>query len=135
MRASAVVKRHSTGLLVRLRCSIQALTSLRSVSMSAIRRAKHCRASTLNSHSAMFSQLPCFGVYTNSSLSSNARALAGSKVLYSDAPGVRTQVVHQQRDPAAPADSLLHQPAHPFRPVGAAWFGATSVRRQSSNGA
>ena len=50
------------------------------------RRAKHCRASTLNSHSAMFSQLPCFGVYTNSSLSSNARALAGSKVLYSDAP-------------------------------------------------
>ena len=48
-RASAVVKRHSTGLLVRLRCSIQALTSLRSVSMSAIRRV---RASTLNSHSA-----------------------------------------------------------------------------------
>ena len=34
----------------------------------------------------MFSQLPCFGVYTNSSLSSNARALSGSKVLYSDAP-------------------------------------------------
>ena len=25
-------------------------------------RARHCRPSTLNSHSAMFSQLPCFGV-------------------------------------------------------------------------
>ena len=41
---------------------------------------------TLNSHSAIFNQLPCFGVYTNSSLFNRARATWGSNALYKEAP-------------------------------------------------
>ena len=84
--------------------------------MSGIRRSKHCRDSTLNSHLAMFSQLPCFGVYTNSSLSSNARALAGLKGLVQRRSSVRAQVVHHQRGPLRLRIVFFHQPAHPFRP-------------------
>ena len=37
----------------------------------------------------MFNQLPCFGVYLNSSLFNRARASCGSKASYKEAPYVR----------------------------------------------
>ena len=62
MRASSVVKRQSTVAVLPLRSACQAVTSACSRSASAIRRLVHWRLSTLNSHSAMLSQLPCLGV-------------------------------------------------------------------------
>ena len=56
--------------------------------ISGKRRFRHWRESTLNSHSAIFSQLPCLGVYTNSNFSNKRRAISGSKVLYNEAPRV-----------------------------------------------
>ena len=40
---------------------------------------KHCRVVALNSFSAIFSQLPCFGVWQNSIRRTNSRARSGSK--------------------------------------------------------
>ena len=45
-----------------------------------ILRSRHCLMRTLSSISAMLSQLPCFGVYTNSKRSHNALATSGSNV-------------------------------------------------------
>ena len=62
MRASSVVKRQSTRTVSWLRRFCQASTSHCRTSRSGIRRARHCRAITPISISAMFSQLPCLGV-------------------------------------------------------------------------
>lgn len=62
IRASFVVNCQSTVALIALRCSSQERISWMSVSSSGIRRSRHCRNRTLNSISAMLSQLPCFGV-------------------------------------------------------------------------
>ena len=62
MRASSVVKRQFTHTASRLRLFCHASTSPRRVSLSGMRRSKHCRASTPISISAIFSQLPCLGV-------------------------------------------------------------------------
>jgi len=53
--------------------------------MSPMRRFKHCRTITLISISAMLSQLPCLGVWTNSKRSHSALAFAGGKVSYNAA--------------------------------------------------
>ena len=62
MRASSVVKRQFTRTASRLRLFCHASTSPRRVSLSGMRRSRHCRASTPISISAIFSQLPCLGV-------------------------------------------------------------------------
>ena len=62
MRASSVVKRQFTRTASRLRLFCHASTSPRRVSLSGMRRSRHCRASTPISFSAIFSQLPCLGV-------------------------------------------------------------------------
>ena len=62
MWASSVVKRQFTHTASRLRLFCHASTSPRRVSLSGMRRSKHCRASTPISISAIFSQLPCLGV-------------------------------------------------------------------------
>src|SRR3954471_24474187 len=41
---------------------LHARTSCRNISASWMRRSKHCRLNTLNSISAILSQLPCLGV-------------------------------------------------------------------------
>ena len=60
--ASAVVNCQSMVVWVALRWLAQAATSERNRSMSGILRARHWRARTLSSHSAMLSQLACLGV-------------------------------------------------------------------------
>jgi hypothetical protein len=62
IRASAVVKRHSTVAFALLRSETQASVSIANLSWSGIRWSKHWLLSTDNSISAMFSQLPCLGV-------------------------------------------------------------------------
>ncbi len=62
MRASSVVKRQFTRTASRLRLLCHVSTSPRRVSLSGMRRSRHCRASTPISISAIFSQLPCLGV-------------------------------------------------------------------------
>ena len=57
-----------------------AKTSFLTTSISSILLFRHCPVSTFNSISAMFSQLPCFGVYTNSNLSHSSFALSGGNV-------------------------------------------------------
>lgn len=69
------------------RWACQANTSRRTFSISEIRRFRHCLLSTFNSISAMFNQLPCFGVKTNSNRSHRAFACLGGKVSYK-APGL-----------------------------------------------
>ncbi len=73
--------------------------SRRSTSADLIRRSRHCRASTDSSISAMFSQLPCFGVWWISSFSAIRRACSGGNASYSEA--VLRLLVH-----------LLDQPPH-----------------------
>ncbi len=51
-----------TAIRVALRRSAQAVASRRKVSISSIRRSRHCRVKTLSSISAMSNQLPFFGV-------------------------------------------------------------------------
>ena len=53
------------------------VTSRRSVSRSCIHRLRHCRAKTLVSISAMFSQLPCHGVWYTSNLLDRREVSAG----------------------------------------------------------
>ena len=62
MRASSVVNRQSARVPSRFRRPCQAPVSCLRTSWPGIRRSRHCLASTANSLSAMFSQLPCFGV-------------------------------------------------------------------------
>ena len=62
IRASSGVNRQFTLAPAPLRAPTQAATSACNVAWSAMRRARHCRLNTLNSISAMFSQLPCLGV-------------------------------------------------------------------------
>src|SRR5919202_1103903 len=85
MRASAVVKRQLTVTLLLLRSSSHAATSALNVSWSAMRRSRHCRLRMLSSISAIFSQLPCLGVWWNSNLSQMRFASSGSNVAYNDA--------------------------------------------------
>src|SRR6266566_3249332 len=98
MRASSVVNRQSTPRPEALRAACHAATSRSSVAWSASRRSRHCSASTLSSISAMFSQLPCLGVYCSSSLSASRLASAGGKASYSDAGVWVLQVVLDQHD-------------------------------------
>ena len=60
--ALSVVKCQQMFSLAWFRSVSHAASSRRSSSMSAILRERHCRVMTLSSISAMFSQLPCFGV-------------------------------------------------------------------------
>ena len=60
--ALSVVKCQQMFSLAWFRSVSHADSSRRSSSMSAILRERHCRVMTLSSISAMFSQLPCFGV-------------------------------------------------------------------------
>src|SRR5919201_532641 len=85
MRASAVVKRQRTWTARSFRSCCQAATSRHNSEFDAIRRSKHCRASTLNSISATFSQLPCLGVWWISSRSAIRRACSGGNTSYNDA--------------------------------------------------
>ncbi len=84
MRASAVVKRQSVRRTAALRVATQAATSLVSVAWSSSRRSRHCRWRVPSSISAMFSQLPCFGVWWISSRSANRLVSAGGKASYSE---------------------------------------------------
>ena len=61
-RACAVVNCQFAFAWFRLRLSCQAATSSIRACLSGIRRSRHCDDRTLSSDSAMFSQLPCFGV-------------------------------------------------------------------------
>ena len=61
----------------RFRSATQAATSADSRSRLATRRFRHCRLSTLNSHSAMFSHDACFGVWWNSSRRAKRHASSG----------------------------------------------------------
>ena len=78
-RASAVVNCQSvlTWLLFQLCC--HAATSSTRVCLSAMRRSRHWPDKTLSSDSAMFIQLPCFGVKCHSNRSTNRRASAAGK--------------------------------------------------------
>jgi hypothetical protein len=62
IRASSVVNRQSTGAEFSFLRFSQAATSSVKISLSSIRRSRHCRLKTLNSISAIFNQLPCLGV-------------------------------------------------------------------------
>ena len=66
MRASSAVNCQLTFAFLLFLNSCHARTSFRTTSMSSILLFKHCPVSTFNSISAIFSQLPCFGVYANS---------------------------------------------------------------------
>ena len=125
MRASAVVKRQLTVPPAWLRVAHQALTSRFTVSISGNRRLKHWRANTLNSHSAIFNQLPCFGVYTNSNLSSNARATCGANTLYNDAPQwvLRLSITRVIRLASGKSSSSSRRTPRAHSP--AAWLSAT----------
>ena len=61
--ASLAVKRQSTVDDALLRSDTQALTALFRLSSSAFRPRRQSQAGTLNSISAIFSQLPCLGVW------------------------------------------------------------------------
>ena len=62
VRASAVVNCQSMVEMAAFRRAAQALTAAPIAVWVGSRWRRHCRASTLNSSSAMFSQLPCLGV-------------------------------------------------------------------------
>lgn len=64
IRASAVVKRQSTVALLVLRSVSHASVSSAKISRLGMCPFKHCRLRTLNSISAILSQLPCLGVYS-----------------------------------------------------------------------
>ncbi len=61
-RNAAVVNCQSAFTPAAFRFASHAATSRANTSRSGMRRSRHCRASTLSSISAMFSQLPCLGV-------------------------------------------------------------------------
>jgi hypothetical protein len=83
----------------RLRAACHAATSRSSVARSASRRSRHCPASTANSSSVMFNQLPCLGVECSSSRSASRLASAGGNAAYSDAGVWVLGVVLDQHDP------------------------------------
>ena len=62
------------------RSDTQALTAFPKLSSSALRPRRQARASALNSIYAMLSQLPCLGVWWNSSRLAMRRASAAGKV-------------------------------------------------------
>nr|VFK23053.1 MAG: hypothetical protein BECKLPF1236B_GA0070989_13381 [Candidatus Kentron sp. LPFa] len=62
VRALSIVKCHETPRWVVLRWFCQAFALLLRVSISEIRRPRHCLVNTLNSISAISNQLPCFEV-------------------------------------------------------------------------
>ena len=80
VRASGLVNCQSIRDLALFRRFCQAPTSAWIWSRLSILRSRHCLMRTLSSISAMLSQLPCFGVYTNSKRSHNALATLGSNV-------------------------------------------------------
>ena len=82
-----------------------------------MRRPRHCRASTLNSNSAMFSQLPCFGVCTNSSSVQQRARLGGREALVQRRTAMRAQVVQDQRDALRLWKVLFHQATHALQPT------------------
>ncbi len=84
MRALAVVNCHRTSTIRSFRSSSQAVTCFSNSSLVSIRRSGHCRASTDSSISAMFSQLPCFGVWWTSSRSAIRRACSGGNASHDD---------------------------------------------------
>ena len=65
-----------------LRLRSHAATSCCNVSMSSMRRDRHCRDKTDSSHSAMLSHLPCSGVKCHSKRSVRRRASSGAKRSY-----------------------------------------------------
>ena len=65
--ASLAVKRQVMAAALALRSDTFAFTALSRLSASGLRPRKQARASTLNSISAIFNQLPCLGVWWNSS--------------------------------------------------------------------
>ena len=83
MRASSALNRQLTGFAAAFLRRSQAATSRRSMSRSCIRRSRHCRARTLIPGSAMFSQLPCFGVWCTSNPLARREAPTGAKASYS----------------------------------------------------
>jgi len=85
IRASAAVKRQSTARPAALRLACQAATSRAKVSLSPIRRSRHCVARTPSSIYAMSSQLPCLGVWWISRRAASRRASSGAKAWYSEA--------------------------------------------------
>ena len=79
--ASWVVKRQLMVVAASLRSASQALMFLCRASSSGFRLLRQARATTLNSISAMFSQLPCLGVWWNSIRLAMRRASAAEKQL------------------------------------------------------
>ena len=86
IRASLVVNCQLTLAFLVFLAFCQASTSFFTSEMLLIHRFKHCPLKTFNSISAMFNQLPCFGVYTNSNRFQRALAFSGGNVSYR-APG------------------------------------------------
>ena len=72
--ASWAVNRQLLVAPIEFRSDTQALTVLSRLSSSPLRPRRQARASTLNSIYAMFSQLPCLGVWWNSSRLAMRRA-------------------------------------------------------------
>ena len=76
VRASSMLSCQSTPVCSRLRSSAQAAVSDVTKALLSIRRSRHWRCNALNSSSATFSQLPCFGVCTQWMRSFNRLASA-----------------------------------------------------------
>jgi len=86
MRVSSIVKRQFISHLKAFFCTTQADTSRVKQPLSVMRSLRHRQDKRLNSISAIFSQLPCFGVQQNLSLLRSPLASFGSNTLYSDVP-------------------------------------------------
>ena len=119
MRASAVVNCQSIFDSFVFRSRSQAAISWAMSSFLSIRRSRHWPDKTLNSVSAMFSQLPCVGVSCSSSLSVSRLASAGGNAAYSDAGVWVLGVVLHQHDPLGVRVVDVQQVLDAVRPVDA----------------
>jgi hypothetical protein len=77
----------------------------------------HCRVSELSSFSAMFSQLPCFGVWRKRSRLNQGPSTRRRKCLVERADRVRVQIVAYQGDGGTLAIAACQAPCHFYRPV------------------
>ena len=108
------------------RSDTQALTALSRLSWSTLRPRRQARASTLNSISAIFSQLPCLGVWWNSSRLAMRRASGAGEGLVKRGQAMGVQVVQNQPNHRDIGICVIHQPAHL---VGKVLHGATLCYR------
>ena len=100
-----------------LRSLTRAGTSRRSASSSGSRCLRQERDSTLNSISAMFSQLPCLGVWWNSSRLATRPGLWRWKGLVQRRRAVGVQVVQHHSHHRDIGIGFVHQLAHPVGEV------------------